>query len=46
MFVLSLIATAIGFVIPLVGGAIIGVFLEVFFGKSLALMLNEAIGPS
>jgi hypothetical protein len=46
MFVLSLIATAIGFVIPLVGGAIVGVFLEVFFGKSLALMLNEAMGSS
>jgi len=35
---------AIGSVIPWVGGGIVGVFLYLFAGKSLALVLDEVIG--
>lgn len=44
IFIVVLILEAIGSVIPWVGGAIVGVFLYLFVGKSLALVLNEAMG--
>ena len=46
MFVIGLIAAVIGSAIHWIVVAILLVLLLVFFGKSLALMLNEAIGPS
>ncbi|RDD53418.1 MAG: DUF4013 domain-containing protein [Candidatus Korarchaeota archaeon NZ13-K] len=46
MFVVFLIAAAVGSLIPWVGGAIFGVFSSIFFGKSLALILNEVKAPS
>ncbi len=41
MFVIFLIVGAIGQIIPYIGGAIVGVFYCLFFGKSLALILDE-----
>lgn len=41
MFIVLLIIGAIGSVVPWVGAAIAGVFSYVFFGKSLALVLDE-----
>jgi len=46
MFVIGLIAAAIGSMIHWIIGSILWVLLEVFYGKSLALMLNEAMGLS
>jgi hypothetical protein len=46
MFVIGLIAVAIGSEIHWVVGSILGALLEVFYGKSLALMMNEAMGTS
>jgi hypothetical protein len=46
MFVIGLIAVAIGSEIHWVVGSILGALLEVFYGKSLALMMNEAMGAS
>jgi len=46
MFVIGLIAAVIGSMIHWIVGSILGVLLEVFYGKSLALMLNEAMGLS
>lgn len=45
IFIVVLILEAIGSAIPWVGGAILGVFAYLFAGKSLALLLDEAIGP-
>ncbi|MGB9631650.1 MAG: DUF4013 domain-containing protein [Candidatus Methanodesulfokora sp.] len=44
IFIVALILGAIGSVIPWVGGAIAGVFVYLFVGKSLALLLDEVIG--
>ena len=46
MFVIGLIAATIGSEIHWVVGSILGALLEVFYGKSLALMMNEAMGTS
>jgi hypothetical protein len=46
MFVIGLIAATIGSAIHWVVGSILGALLEVFYGKSLALMMNEAMGTS
>jgi hypothetical protein len=46
MFVIGLIAATIGSEIHWVVGSILGALLEVFYGKSLALMMNEAMGAS
>lgn len=44
MFLVLIVVGAIGSVIPWVGGAIAGVFSYAFFGKSLALILDELMG--
>ncbi len=44
MFLIFIIVGAVGSVIPWVGGAIASVFSYVFFGKSLALILDEVKG--
>jgi hypothetical protein len=46
MFVIGLIAATIGSEIHWVVGSILWTLLEVFYGKSLALMMNEAMGTS
>jgi len=46
MFVIGLIAATVGSAIHWVVGSILGALLEVFYGKSLALMMNEAMGTS
>ena len=46
IFIVAVILEAIGSVIPWVGGGIVGVFLYLFAGKSLALVLDEVIGSS
>jgi len=44
IFIVALILGAVGSTIPWVGGAIVGVFVYLFVGKSLALLLDEVIG--
>lgn len=46
MFVILLIVGAIGQAVPYVGGAIVGVFYYLFFGKSLALILDDVQSPT
>jgi len=46
MFVIGLIAATIGSAIHWIVGSILGALVEVFYGKSLALMMNEAMGTS
>ena len=45
MAALGLVAAALGWLIPWVGGAIAGVFFGLFANKSLALLLDEALKP-
>jgi len=46
MAALGLVAAALGWMIPWVGGAIAGVFFGLFANKSLALLLDEALKPT
>jgi hypothetical protein len=46
MFVIGLIAATVGSAIHWVVGSILWTLLWVFYGKSLALMMNEAMGTS